>query len=58
METSFVVEGNSNRDLINPDQGRAYLKAALNQNNEQVFLRALKDIIISFLNFDDDLKNS
>ncbi len=45
------------RDLTNPESGRSYLKEALNQNDEQVFLLALDNIIKSFLDFDDDFKS-
>lgn len=37
-----------NQNLLNnPEFGRAYLKAALNQNDEKVFLQALHNIIDS-----------
>lgn len=35
--------------LTIPDVGQAYLKAALNQNDETIFLQALHDIMDSFL---------
>ncbi len=41
--------------LQNPDQGRAYLKAALEQNSKEVFLQALHNIIDSFSDSESEL---
>lgn len=39
-----------NQNLLNnPEDGRAYLKAALDQNDEKVFLQALHNIMDSFV---------
>ncbi|MEM7760592.1 MAG: hypothetical protein AAF298_21040 [Cyanobacteria bacterium P01_A01_bin.40] len=35
--------------LTNPEQGRVYLKAAIEQEDEQVFLQALHNIIDSLV---------
>ncbi|MEM7592325.1 MAG: hypothetical protein AAF383_12525 [Cyanobacteria bacterium P01_A01_bin.83] len=41
-----------NHDFLqDPEQGRIYLKAALAQNDEQVFLSALHNIIDSLIDF-------
>ncbi|MEM8719135.1 MAG: hypothetical protein AAGE84_07475 [Cyanobacteria bacterium P01_G01_bin.39] len=40
--------------LIKPEQGRAYLKSALAQNDEKIFLQALHDIIDSLLESEPD----
>ena len=57
IEKSQGEAADRTRDLTDPESGRSYLKEALNQNDEQVFLVALDNIIKSFLNFDDELKS-
>ena len=55
MMECISVEKIDQSFLTNPEQGRAYLKTALEQNNEQVFLRALHNIIDGFLDSELDL---
>ena len=45
----MLVKKISPKILINPEQGRAYLKSALAQNDEKIFLQALHDIIDSLV---------
>ncbi|MEM7595375.1 MAG: hypothetical protein AAF383_28410 [Cyanobacteria bacterium P01_A01_bin.83] len=49
MKEQMLVEKISPTILINPEQGRAYLKSALAQNDEKILLQALHDIIDSLL---------
>lgn len=47
-----------NQNLLNnPEYGRAYLKEALDKNDERVFLQALHNIIDSFIYDESDLSN-
>ena len=55
MMECISVEKVDQSFLTNPKQGRAYLKTALEQNDEQVFLRALHNIIDGFLDSELDL---
>lgn len=55
MEKQMLVEKIHPKILIDPEQGRAYLKSALAQNDEKVFLQALHDIIDSLLESELDL---
>ena len=55
MKESVLVKKVNLSYLQNPDQGRAYLKEALAQNNEEVFLQALHNIIDSFSDSELDL---
>ncbi|MEM9506930.1 MAG: hypothetical protein AAGA16_04485 [Cyanobacteria bacterium P01_E01_bin.35] len=48
------MENVNNSHLTNPEQGRAYLKAALERDDEQVFLQALHNIIDSLVDSELD----
>lgn len=51
MEGSKTEIKELERGLINPHQGRVYLRAALAQDDEQVLLGALHEIIDSLIYF-------
>lgn len=53
MQEYKLIEETGLNLLANPIQGRAYLKAALNQGDEQIFLQTLHEIMDSLLSSED-----
>ncbi|MEO0836469.1 MAG: hypothetical protein AAFY16_10910 [Cyanobacteria bacterium J06642_3] len=50
MKEFNSISAKINHDFLkDPEQGRVYLKAALAQNDEQVFLSALHNVIDSLI---------
>ena len=54
MHKQGLRRNNSATALTIPEFGRAYLKAALNHNNEEILLHALNEIQKSFLVLEQD----
>lgn len=57
MKGSESVESVDQSFLTNPEQGRIYLKQALEKNQEEVFLEALHNIIDSFADLEPNLSD-